>query len=56
MIKLSPAGSRLEYSTYLGGGGFSLEGANGIAVDHEGSAYVTGFTGGATFPTTPGRL
>ena len=52
--KLDPSGSRLEYSTYLGGAGFSFEGANGIAVDHEGSAYVTGFTGSAAFPTTPG--
>ena len=52
--KLDPSGSRLEYSTYLGGAGFSFEGANGIAVDHKGSAYVTGFTGSAAFPTTPG--
>ena len=52
--KLDPSGSRLEYSTYLGGAGFSFEGANGIAVDYEGSAYVTGFTGSAAFPTTPG--
>jgi Beta-propeller repeat len=52
--KLDPSGSRLEYSTYLGGAGFSFEGANGIAVDHQGSAYVTGFTGSAAFPTTPG--
>jgi Beta-propeller repeat len=52
--KLDPSGSRLEYSTYLGGAGFSFEGANGIAVDHEGSAYVIGFTGSAAFPATPG--
>jgi len=52
--KLDPSGSRLEYSTYLGGSGFSFEGANGIAVDHAGSAYVTGFTGSAAFPTTAG--
>jgi Beta-propeller repeat len=52
--KLDPTGSRLEYSTYLGGAGFSFEGANGIAVDREGSTYVTGFTGSAAFPTTPG--
>jgi hypothetical protein len=54
VTKLDPTGSTLEYSTYLGGAGFSFEGANGIAVDHEGSAYVTGFTGSAAFPTTPG--
>jgi hypothetical protein len=54
VTKLDPTGSRLEYSTYLGGAGFSFEGANGIAVDRGGSAYVTGFTGSAAFPTTPG--
>jgi Beta-propeller repeat len=54
VTKLDPTGSRLEYSTYLGGAGFSFEGANGIAVDHEGSAYVTGFTGSAVYPATPG--
>jgi hypothetical protein len=56
VTKLDPTGSTLEYSTYLGGAGFSFEGANGIAVDHEGSAYVTGFTGSAAFPTTPWRV
>jgi hypothetical protein len=54
VTKLDRTGSRLEYSTYLGGAGFSFEGANGIAVDHEGSAYVTGFTGSAVYPATPG--
>jgi uncharacterized protein YfiM (DUF2279 family) len=54
VTKLDPSGARLEYSTYLGGAGFSFEGANGIAVDREGSAYATGFTGSAAFPTTPG--
>jgi hypothetical protein len=54
VTKLSPAGSALEYSSYLGAGGFSFEGANGIAVDGKGSAYVTGFAGSGGFPTTPG--
>ena len=54
MLKLSPDGAALEYSSYLGAGGFAFDGANGIAVDDEGSAYVTGFAGGGTFPTTPG--
>jgi hypothetical protein len=54
VLKLSPEGNALEYSSYLGAGGFSFDGANGIAVDDEGSAYVTGFAGGGTFPTTPG--
>lgn len=39
----------LAFSTYLGGSGF--EDATGIAVDLSGSAYVTGRTGSADFPT-----
>jgi hypothetical protein len=54
VTKLDPSGSALAYSTYLGGAGFSFEGSNGIAVDDQGSAYVTGFTNSAAFPTTPG--
>ena len=51
VTKLSPAGDRLTYSTYLGGsqgnGGF------GIAIDSSGEAYVAGYTGSG-FPTTSG--
>jgi uncharacterized repeat protein (TIGR01451 family) len=39
----------LEYSTYLGGSG--LDRPAGIAVDAAGSAYVTGVTRSADFPT-----
>jgi hypothetical protein len=39
----------LSYSTYLGGKTYSL--GEGIAVDSSGSAYVTGFTRSASFPT-----
>ena len=46
------ANGKLVYSTYLGGSGVQ-EGA-AIAVDSAGSAYVTGFTTSANFPTTPG--
>src|SRR6266576_5953846 len=46
-----PAGSSLVYSTYLGGTGSA--GANGIAVDGAGNAYVTGSTA-TGFPVTPG--
>jgi hypothetical protein len=41
----------LVYSTYLGGNGFDQGYA--IAVDSLGSAYVTGKTAAADFPTTP---
>lgn len=45
-------GSALVYSTYLGGGGQTGNGdqGNGIAVDTQRNAYVTGFTGSTDFP------
>jgi hypothetical protein len=52
--KLSPDGSRLVYSTYLGGSGDDV--GNSVAVDDDGSAYYTGFTGSPEFPTTRGSL
>jgi hypothetical protein len=47
--KLSPTGSALVYSTYLGGSGY--EQGSGIAVDKAGNAYVTGYTTSTDFPT-----
>jgi hypothetical protein len=49
VAKLSPAGTALVYSTYLGGS--SSDGANGIAVDSLGNAYITGSTTSSDFPT-----
>jgi hypothetical protein len=49
VAKLSPSGSSLVYSTYLGGGGDDV--GHGIAVDGSGSAYVTGETHSTDFPT-----
>ena len=49
VTSLSPGGGLL-YSTYLGGSWIDLGG--GIAVDAAGSAYVTGRTWSADFPTT----
>jgi uncharacterized repeat protein (TIGR01451 family) len=49
ITKLNAAGSALVYSTYLGGD-FS-EDCSSIAVDTAGSAYVTGNTSSANFPT-----
>jgi len=43
----------LDYSTFLGGVGSEI--GEGIAV-REGRAYVTGRTGSANFPTTPGAV
>ena len=50
VAKLSPAGSALVYSTYLSRGPFSVDEANGIAVDASGNAYVTGWTSADSFP------
>ena len=44
----------LSYSTFLGSG--SNDSASGIAVDSQGSAYVTGTSDGMTFPTTAGAF
>ncbi len=52
VTKLDATGSTLVYSTYLGAG---AQGA-GIAVDAQGNAYMTGQTGSAMFPTTPGAF
>ena len=50
VTKLSPAGNALVYSTYLGGSG--TDSLQEIAVDSAFSAYVTGHTNSANFPTT----
>jgi hypothetical protein len=49
VTKLSPSGSSVVYSTYLGGSGD--ETATGIAVDAAGNAWITGRTSSADFPT-----
>ena len=49
VTKLNAAGSSLVYSTYVGGGGYSL--GLEIAVDSSGNAYVTGHTSSWNFPT-----
>lgn len=67
-FKLGGAGTQLLYSTYLSG--HAAEGAEDIAVDSQGYAYVTGWTFSGTYlnvsgaiqhptdhyPTTPGAL
>jgi hypothetical protein len=51
VTKLNASASALLYSTYLcGGGGF------GMAVDASGNAYVSGGSGSADFPVTPGAF
>ena len=48
VTKVAPDGTRLIYSTHLGGSGF--EESFGIAVDASGAAYVTGNTNSGDFP------
>jgi len=50
--KFSPDGSSLVYSTYLAGSSWDL--GYSIAVDSNGSAYVTGESQSVDFPITPG--
>jgi len=52
VTKLSPAGNRLVYSTYLGGTGGENGGA--ITIDASQSAYVAGFTTSTDFPVRNG--
>jgi hypothetical protein len=49
VTKLSADGHALIYSTYLGGS--DNDGANSIAVDVKGNAFLTGFTSSRDFPT-----
>jgi hypothetical protein len=58
VTKLNASGSALDYSTFLGGtGGMrKRDEGRGIAVDGGGSAYVTGLTQLADYPTPPGAF
>ncbi|MGO8836867.1 MAG: beta strand repeat-containing protein [Limisphaerales bacterium] len=49
IAKIHAGGSSVDYSTYFGGNNF--EQGSGIAVDTNGSVYVTGFTVSTNFPT-----
>jgi hypothetical protein len=51
--KLSPAGAAV-YATFTGGTSYTLPGS--IVVDASGDAFITGTTGLAGFPTTPGSI
>ncbi len=54
ITKMTPAGSALIYSTYLGGSGDGIGNGDsgiGIALDGSGSVYVAGYTTSPDFPT-----
>ncbi|HEY1536698.1 MAG TPA: SBBP repeat-containing protein [Polyangiaceae bacterium] len=53
VTQLTPAGTSLVYSTYLGGTG--TEYGNAIALDSLGNAYVVGSTTSSNFPTLNAR-
>jgi Big-like domain-containing protein/beta-propeller repeat-containing protein len=55
VAKLGPTGTRLAYSTYLGGSSVDDLGQS-IAVDSAQMAYVTGTTDSPDFPTTAGAF
>lgn len=52
VTKLNPAGSSMVYSTYIGGQ--RADDATGIAIDGNGSAYITGVTQSGDFPAPNG--
>lgn len=54
IMKLTPDGNGIVYSTFLGGSGQDF--GYGIAVDASGNAYVTGETNSPDFPVTPGAV
>lgn len=52
VLKLNSAGNGLVFSTLLGGNNFTQ--CNGVAVDSQGNAYVTGDTAATDFPLSSG--
>ncbi len=50
LLELDPSGNFTLYATYLGGS--SEDGAESVAVDSAGNAYITGITNSGDFPTT----
>jgi len=56
VTKLSQDGSALAYSTFVGGTSSGGQSGRAISVDRAGHAHVTGYTGSADFPTTPGAF
>ena len=54
VAKFNPAGSALDYSTFIGGDGTDM--GWGIAVDWSRNACFTGYTESTDFPTTAGAV
>ncbi len=58
LTKVNPAGTALVYSTYISGTNSTTHSGGGqaVAVDKFGYAYIGGYTGQSTFPTTVGSF
>ncbi|MCW3095461.1 MAG: hypothetical protein JWL77_1079 [Chthonomonadaceae bacterium] len=56
VTKIDPTGTRLVYSTFLGGASGGGAHLSGLALDSNGNAYVTGQTLSTDFPTTVGAF
>jgi len=54
VAKLSPDGSVLDYSTFLGGD--ESDAGYSIALDQRETVFLTGLTGSPNFPTSPGAF
>ena len=54
VTKLNPNGTKLVYSTFLGGQ--TVDQIHGVVVDSTGAAFVTGRTTSTDFPTTKGAF
>jgi hypothetical protein len=54
VIKLDSTGSKLLYSTYIGGKSGNHETVRALELDNGGNACISGHTRSSDFPTTPG--
>lgn len=53
IVRLNAAGNALVHSSFLGGSGLEL--GNGLALDQESNAYLTGMTSSINFPVKSAR-
>ncbi len=54
LVKLDPAGTTFSYATLFGGSSYDVP--NALALDEEGSIYLTGIAYSPDFPTTSGAF